>query len=64
MHNSEITGFGRWRAASVVQAIQRTGLIDGDRLSAVSKGEVSPVADNATASGREQNRRIEIEITY
>ena len=52
------------RAASVVQAIQRTGLIDGDRLSAVSKGEVSPVADNATASGREQNRRIEIEITY
>ncbi len=52
------------RAASVVQAIQRTGLIDGDRLSAVSKGETSPVADNETASGREQNRRIEIEITY
>jgi chemotaxis protein MotB len=52
------------RASSVVQAIQRTGLIDGDRLSAVSKGEVSPVADNATAAGREENRRIEIEITY
>ena len=52
------------RASSVVQAIQRTGLIDGDRLSAVSKGEVSPVADNATASGRKENRRIEIEITY
>ena len=52
------------RASSVVQAIQRTGLIDGDRLSAVSKGEVSPVADNTTAAGREQNRRIEIEITY
>ena len=52
------------RASSVVQAIQRTGLIDGDRLSAVSKGEMAPVADNLTAAGREQNRRIEIEITY
>jgi chemotaxis protein MotB len=52
------------RASSVVQAIQRTGLIDGDRLSAVSKGEVAPVGDNLTASGREKNRRIEIEITY
>ena len=52
------------RASSVVQAIQRTGLIDGDRLSAVSKGEMAPVADNATAAGREENRRIEIEITY
>ena len=52
------------RAASVVQAIEQTGLIDGDRLSAVSKGEMAPVADNATAAGREQNRRIEIEISY
>jgi chemotaxis protein MotB len=52
------------RAASVVQAIEQTGLIDGDRLSAVSKGEMAPVADNTTASGREQNRRIEIEISY
>ena len=52
------------RAASVVQAIQQTGLIDGDRLSAVSKGEMAPVADNTTAAGREENRRIEIEITY
>ena len=52
------------RAASVVQAIEQTGLIDGDRLSAVSKGEMAPVADNTTAVGREENRRIEIEITY
>ena len=52
------------RAASVVQAIEQTGLIDGDRLSAVSKGEMAPLADNTTAAGREQNRRIEIEITY
>jgi len=52
------------RAASVVQAIEQTGLIDGDRLAAVSKGEMAPVADNTTAAGREENRRIEIEITY
>jgi len=52
------------RAASVVQAIEQTGLIDGDRLSAVSKGEMAPVADNTTAVGREENRRIEIEINY
>ena len=52
------------RAASVVQSIEQTGLIDGDRLSAVSKGEMAPIGDNSTAAGREENRRIEIEITY
>ena len=55
---------GAGRAASVVQAIQNTGLIAGDRLEAVSKGEMQPVADNNTAAGREKNRRIEIEISY
>ena len=55
---------GAGRAASVVQAIQNTGLISGDRMSAVSKGEMAPVADNNTAAGREKNRRIEIEISY
>ena len=55
---------GAGRAASVVQAIQNTGLISGDRLSAVSKGEMAPIADNTSAAGREKNRRIEIEISY
>jgi chemotaxis protein MotB len=52
------------RAASVVQAIQQTGLINGDRLSAISKGEMNPLADNLTPEGRAENRRIEIEISY
>ena len=52
------------RAASVVQAIEQTGLVSGGRMSAVSKGETDPVADNVTADGREENRRIEIEISY
>ena len=52
------------RAASVVQAIEQTGLVSGGRMSAVSKGETDPVADNVTVAGREENRRIEIEISY
>ena len=52
------------RAASVVQAIEQTGLVSGSRLSAVSKGEMDPLAANVSPEGREENRRIEIEITY
>ena len=52
------------RAASVVQAIEETGLVSGGRMSAVSKGETDPLSDNVTAEGREENRRIEIEISY
>jgi chemotaxis protein MotB len=33
-------------------------------MSAISFGETKPVADNATAEGRERNRRIELEIEF
>lgn len=52
------------RAASVVQAVQDTGMVAASNLQAVSKGENDPVASNDTAAGRELNRRIEIEIDY
>ena len=52
------------RAASVVQAVQNTGMIAASNLQAVSKGENDPVASNDTPDGRELNRRMEIEIDY
>ncbi len=52
------------RAASVVQSMQSTGLVPAGKMKAVSLGETKPIADNATPEGRDQNRRIEIEISY
>ena len=52
------------RASSVVQELQSTGKIEGDRLQAMSFGEERPVDSNDTAQGRRKNRRIEIEINY
>lgn len=52
------------RAASVVQAIEATGLVQSGRMQAVSYGETQPVDSNDTDAGRERNRRIEITIEY
>lgn len=52
------------RAASVVRELVATDKIDPARISAVSKGEFAPLADNATEEGRAKNRRIEIEIGF
>ena len=52
------------RASSVVQELQSSGKIEGDRLQAMSFGEERPVDSNDTAQGRRKNRRIEIEINY
>ena len=52
------------RAASVVQSLQETNIIDAKRLIATSKGETQPIASNQTRQGRSKNRRIEIEINY
>jgi chemotaxis protein MotB len=52
------------RASSVVQALEKTGKVQGERMQAVSFGESKPLAPNDTAAGRNKNRRIEIEINY
>ena len=53
-------GLAAARASSVVRELSGSGLIDPDRLTAVSKGESAPIGDNGTAEGREKNRRIEL----
>jgi OmpA-OmpF porin, OOP family len=47
------------RAESVTQALIQRG-ISADRIEAVGYGPEMPVATNATAEGRQQNRRVEI----
>lgn len=50
------------RANSVVNALKAKG-VNAKQLSAKGAGEANPIADNATAEGRAQNRRIEAELT-
>ncbi|MDX1804465.1 MAG: OmpA family protein, partial [Alcanivorax sp.] len=49
------------RAAAVVEALINDG-IDAGRLTARGMGESQPVADNRTAAGRLQNRRVEFRV--
>ncbi|MBE0509335.1 MAG: flagellar motor protein MotD [Chromatiales bacterium] len=50
------------RAASVVNLFTRTG-VDPGRMVAVGYGEYRPIADNATAEGRRQNRRVVLVVS-
>ena len=51
------------RASSVVQALQTKYGVDPKRLTAGGRGEYNPIADNATAAGKQRNRRTQIIIT-
>lgn len=57
-------GLAAARASSVVRELSGSGLVAPDRLTATSRGETMPVKSNDSAEGREENRRIEIEINY
>lgn len=56
-HNKEL---GAQRAAAVQSWLSKNGGIDASKISVRSYGEKKPVASNATADGREQNRNVQI----
>lgn len=51
------------RASSVVQVLQTRFDVNPSRLTAGGRGEYNPISTNATAQGRQLNRRTEIIIT-
>lgn len=54
-------GLSERRAGSVSGYLQQSG-VDLTRIRAEGLGEAAPVADNATAAGRSENRRVEVSI--
>jgi outer membrane protein OmpA-like peptidoglycan-associated protein len=50
------------RAQAVREALMQRGL-EAPRIGAVGYGEARPIADNETAAGRQQNRRVEIVVS-
>ncbi len=50
------------RASSVGNYLIDNGNINPDRVMAVGRGEGRPIADNKTATGRAQNRRVELTL--
>ena len=54
--------YGQKRADAVQEYLVEEHQIAESRIETDSAGESSPVGDNDTADGREQNRRVEIEL--
>ncbi|WP_332733472.1 OmpA family protein [Flavihumibacter sp.] len=50
------------RAAAVKAYLVKKGIAD-DRLTTIGYGQDQPVADNGTAAGRTQNRRVEFKVS-
>ncbi|MGI9256859.1 MAG: OmpA family protein [Salinispira sp.] len=50
------------RAASIAQRLIAGGILPG-AIRYEGRGATDPVADNTTAQGRAQNRRVEVEVT-
>lgn len=57
-HNQQLS---ERRAEAVKDYLVSQG-IDSNRIYIASRGEQDPIADNATAEGRAQNQRVEIEV--
>jgi hypothetical protein len=56
------TSLSQQRADAVKADLVRRGIAE-DRITAKGMGEESPAADNATAHGRDLNRRVSVEVT-
>lgn len=50
------------RAEAVKTWLTKNGQMKADKVSIESFGETAPVASNATAAGRQENRRVEIAV--
>ena len=50
------------RAAAVKDWLVKNGMMTADQVSLEPMGEKAPAATNATAAGRQQNRRVEIAV--
>jgi large repetitive protein len=59
-HNLDLS---RRRAETVRRWLIDHGIVEG-RLTAEGLGETRPIADNATAAGRQTNRRVEFHIVH
>lgn len=59
MHNQKLS---EHRAQAVADYLMQKGRITKDRIHVVGYGKHRPLASNASESGRQQNRRVEIDI--
>jgi outer membrane protein OmpA-like peptidoglycan-associated protein len=59
-HNLDLS---RRRAAAVQKALMPMITVSGLQVSVSGKGEADPVADNGTAAGRRENRRVSVAFT-
>jgi len=59
--NADNINLSQARAQAVVEALVHLG-VDNERLVARGYGASKPVADNSTAEGRAQNRRVEFRV--
>lgn len=59
--DSENRALSELRAFSVAQYMEQAG-IDASRIQVQAVGASQPVASNDTATGRAQNRRVEITV--
>ena len=55
-------GLSERRAAAVKEYLLKNGVPGGERITTAGYGQTKPIADNATANGQFENRRVEIAV--